>query len=153
MKGWGGNLQINPQQQLQKRLNPHSSVWPCSFRLCRAGGRGAVLLCSRHGMRPVVPRPMSNKLWTILCNILTLKSTGILFFFFFFFYSHTCSIWKLPGEGLKQSSSCSLRHSHSNTRSNHIRDLCLNLRQHQILTPWSKARDGIHVLRETMSGP
>ena len=34
--------------------------------------------------------------------------------FFFFFFSHTCSVWKFPGQGWNPSCSCSLRHSCSN---------------------------------------
>ena len=35
----------------------------------------------------------------------------------------------------------------------HICDLCHSLQQRQIFNPLSEARDGTHILTETMSGP
>ena len=36
---------------------------------------------------------------------------------FFLFFSHTCSLWKFPGQALNLSCSCSLCHSYRNAGS------------------------------------
>ena len=41
----------------------------------------------------------------------------LIFFFFFSLFSHTCSIWKILGQGSNLSLSCDLHHSCSNTGS------------------------------------
>ena len=62
----------------------------------------------------------------------------LLFYYYYFFYSCTCSIWKLPGEGVNWSCSCRLCHSNGNTGSNHICNLCHSLRS-RFLTHWERS--------------
>ena len=67
---------------------------------------------------------------------------GCFFFFFFFFYSHTCGIWKFPGQRWSNRGYSSLYATAIATPyPSRICDLHHSLHQSQILDPLSEARD------------
>ena len=76
-----------------------------------------------------------------------------IFKFYLFIYLVFCPFRATPAtyggsqaRGLIEAVAASLRHSHSNTRSDHICDLNHSSQQRQILNPLSEARDQTHIL-------
>ena len=74
--------------------------------------------------------------------------------FYLFFNRCTCGTWKFPGLGVVlQLQLPAYATAMATLDPSHICDLCCSLQQCQILNPPSKARDGTHVLTETLSAP
>ena len=115
----------------------HFSAIACSL-FFNAYSKLAPLL--RSGLHPLCftpcwlqPRLYPSLWWTIYATHLRLNLICLVgvfcFCFVFSFYSHICSIWKFPGQGLNQSCIC---------------DLCLSLCPHWVLHSLSKASDQTH---------
>ena len=85
-----------------------------------------------------------------LCLRILITGLFFFFFFFFFFQGRTQGIRKFPGQGVKSELQL-LAYATATAMQDpsHVCDLHHRSWQHQISIPWSKARDGTHIVMDT----